>query len=227
VTGDFRIILAGDSTVIVQFEERIDATINARAVRLAEAVETAALSGVRDVVPTYRSVAIYFDPLRTDFDRLSQRLEAEAAQSVGAGSVARAPTRVPVCYGGEFGPDLAEVAAFAHMTDSDVIAAHSSPVYRVFMMGFVPGFTYLGTVDTRIAAPRRVTPRLRVPAGSVGIAGQQTGIYPMETPGGWQIVGRTPMRTFDLSRRDPFQLKTGDLVQFYSIEPGEYERQVV
>lgn len=218
-----RIVTAGDSAVIVEFANRIDAAVNAQAVRLAESVRAAALPGVRDVVPTFCSVAVYFDPLRTDFDALSDRLDREAARRAPEPARAASPIRIPVCYGGAFGPDLAEVARFAGMSETEVIELHSGPMYRVFMLGFVPGFAYMGSVDPRIAAPRRATPRVRVPAGSVGIAGVQTGIYPSESPGGWQLVGRTPVKPFDLQRSPPFLLKPGDAVQFYRIEPTDHE----
>jgi inhibitor of KinA len=214
-TGDFRIVTAGDSAVFVEFEECIDAEVNGRVVALAEAIDAERIGGVRDVVPTFRSVAIYFDPLRTDFDRLSERLERAAADARPAVTTAREPIRIPVWYGGGFGPDLQEVARYAGMTEAEVIARHAAPVYRVFMLGFVPGFAYMGTVDPRIAAPRRATPRLRVPSGSVGIAGGQTGIYPSETPGGWQLIGRTLLKPFDPSRAVPFLLKAGDAVKFH------------
>ena len=129
-----------------------------------------------------------------------------------------------MCYGGDLGPDLPSVAAFARLSPDEVVGAHAALDYRVFMLGFVPGFAYMGTLDSRIAAPRHPTPRLRVPAGSVGIAGQQTGIYPMETPGGWQLVGRTPIRPFDLSRPVPFLFKAGDRVRFVPIARAEFER---
>jgi KipI family sensor histidine kinase inhibitor len=227
VTGpSFRFVPAGDSAVIVEFEDRIDERINAQAIGLASAVESARLAGVRDVVPTYRTVAVYFDPLRTDHQALTDLLEREAGAVDGRRSGPRAgrPHDIPVCYGGDFGPDLADVAAQARLSEAQVIASHSGTVYRVFMMGFVPGFTYLGTVDPAIAVPRRATPRRRVPAGSVGIAGLQTGIYPAETPGGWQLVGRTPLKLFDLARASPFLLKPGDTVRFHPITAGDYAR---
>ena len=224
MTDHPRIVAAGDSAVVLEFEERIDPDVNARAVQVAEAIQAAGLPGVRDVVPTYRSVAVYFDPLRTEFDALARCLEREAAAARPESAAAGAPVRIPVCYGGTFGPDLGAVAAFAGLGEADVVRLHKQPTYRVFMMGFVPGFTYLGPVNPRIAAPRRPTPRVRVPAGSVGIAGLQTGMYPSETPGGWQLVGRTPVRTFDLSRRDPFLLKAGDAVQFYEVAPADWDR---
>ena len=155
-----------------------------------------------DVVPTFRSVAIYFDPLRTNGDALVARVDAEAAKPSSDRDSGRPAIRVPVCYGGELGPDLAAVAAFSHLSEADVIAAHTARTYRAFMVGFVPGFAYLGIVEERIAMPRRDTPRVRVPIGSVGIAGVQTGIYLMETPGGWQLVGRTALKPFDPARWD-------------------------
>lgn len=222
----FRIVPAGDSALIVEFEERIDPDVNARTIACAEAVQAARLAGVRDVVPTYRSVAVYFDPLRTDSDALMQCLEQEGARQPPPVSSARTPVRIPVCYGGDLGPDLADVASFAGMPEADVVRAHTATTYRVFMLGFVPGFAYLGIVNARIAMPRHSTPRVRVPLGSVGIAGAQTGVYPAETPGGWQLIGRTPVKPFDPARTDPFLMQAGDAVQFYPIDRAEYDRWV-
>ena len=219
----FDVVRAGDSTLIVRFADRIDPAVNARAISLARALADARLAGVRDVAPTYRSVAVHFDPLRTDYDALVERVEAETARDASVHGAAAA-VRVPVCYGGEFGPDLAAVAAFANVTEADAIGLHTSRTYRVFMLGFVPGFAYMGTVDARIAAPRLASPRPNVPAGSVGIAGVQTGIYPCATPGGWQIVGRTPIETFDLRRTPPCLFEAGDSVEFHAIGPDEYRR---
>jgi inhibitor of KinA len=224
VRSSWRIVRAGDSAVTVEFEERIDAAVNARAVSLADAIHRADLAGVRDVVPTYRSVTIYFDPLRTDYEALLARLEREASVHVPAAADDRAPIRIPVCYGGQFGPDLGHVAAFGQVEEAEVVRLHSSTTYRVFMLGFVPGFAYMGLVDARIAAPRHATPRVRVPRGSVGIAGLQTAVYPMDTPGGWQLVGRTPMHPFDPRRAEPFLIKAGDAVQFYAIDRTEFDR---
>ena len=221
---NFRIVHAGDSALVVEFEERIDALVNACAVGVAESIQAARLPGVRDVTSAYRAVTVYLDPLRTDLDGLTRRLEQAASQPPPKLVRAASPLCIPVCYGGAFGPDLGGVAAYAGLSEAEVIARHWAPVYRVFMMGFVPGFTYLGPVDSQIAAPRRATPRVRVPAGSIGIAGLQTGIYPSETPGGWQLIGRTPVKTFDLARSAPFLLKAGDSVQFYPVEEREISR---
>jgi inhibitor of KinA len=225
--SQYRIVTAGDSALIVEFEERIHPAVNARTIAFANKVQAANLPGVRDVVPTYRSVAIYFDPLRTDSDRLMACVKREADQPPPELSVARMPVRIPVCYGGDLGPDLAAVAAFAGLPEDEVVRVHTETIYRVFMLGFVPGFAYLGIVDERIAMPRHSTPRVRVPLGSVGIAGVQTGVYPAETPGGWQLIGRTPARPFDPARADPFLMKAGDAVQFYPIQRAEYDRSRV
>ena len=218
------IVPAGDSALFVEFEERIDVAVNARAIAIADAVQAAAIPGVRDVVPTYRAVAVYFDPLRTNYDALLERIEHEVTQPSGAAVARHETIRIPVCYGADLGPDLADVAAFARLAESDVVRLHTATTYRVFMLGFVAGFAYMGTVDSRIAAPRRSTPRVRVPLGTVGIAGVQTGIYPAETPGGWQLIGRTPVKPFDPHRAEPFLMAAGDSVQFYAITREEYDR---
>jgi len=221
---NFRIVPSGDSTIVVELEARIDPEINERAIRLAETVHAAAIAGVRDVVPTYRSVAVFFDPLRTDYRRLVEWLERQVGRLAEAPVAHRASISVPVCYQDELGSDLAAVAAFANMSPQDVIAIHASATYRVFMLGFMPGFAYMGVLDPRIAMPRRSTPRVRVPRGAVGIAGAQTGIYPAETPGGWQLIGRTPLEPFDVTRPGPFLFRPGDAVRFVPIEREEYER---
>jgi inhibitor of KinA len=204
--------------------------VNETAIALARVIQTAALPGVRDVVPTYRSVAIHFDPLRTRYDVLVGRVNTWMGDAFLGRSEAGppyadpSPVRVPVCYEGGFAPDLADVAAFAAVSGTEAVRLHTSRIYRVFMLGFMPGFAYMGIVDAQIAAPRLPTPRVRIPAGSVGIAGMQTGIYPVSTPGGWRIIGRTPLKPFDLSRREPALFKPGDAVQFYAIDPDEYAR---
>jgi inhibitor of KinA len=209
---------------VVEFEEKIDPEINRRAVAVAETIQTAGLPGIRDVVPTFRSLTVHFDPLRVDYARLLASLEREADRAATVGAREAEPVQIPVCYGGELGPDLPAVAAFSGLAEQDVVRVHAARVYRVFMLGFVAGFAYLGIVDGRIAMPRHPAPRVRVPLGSVGVAGVQTGIYPAATPGGWQLIGRTPLKPFDPSRSDPFLLKAGDAVQFCPISREEFDR---
>ena len=232
MSGPYALVRAGDSAIVVEFEGGMDPRINARAVAVAETLVGWRIAGVRDIVPTIRSVAVYFDPLRTNLTALEELLNRAASESARIAATPAAedelaqPMQIPVCYGGELGPDLEAVAAFGRMSEADVVSLHAGRTYRVFMLGFVPGFAYLGTVDERIAAPRLAIPRIRVPAGSVGIAGMQTGIYPMETPGGWLLIGRTWAKPFNLTSPTPFLFKAGDLVRFYPIDRDRYDREV-
>ena len=223
-----RIIEAGDSALVLEIRARpsstqradIDAGVNARAVAIAHRVRQRAIAGVRDVVATFRSVTVFFDPLLTDVTVVAAALHADAADDTAADTAATPSESsgrtidVPVLYGGDTGPDLAQVAAFAGCSPETVIERHAARAYRVFMLGFLPGFPYMAPVDETIAAPRRATPRLRVPAGSVGIAGLQTGIYPRDSPGGWQIIGRTAVDLFDPGNVPPALLAPGDRVRF-------------
>ena len=213
--GTIRIREAGDSAVLIELDAVIDPVVNARAVGIAAAIRDRRLPGVRDVVPTYRSVAVHFDPLMCDWRGLGDALRAAAAAPPVAapGSL----VEVPVSYGGEDGPDLDEVAAFANVPANTVVERHSGPEYRVFMLGFLPGFAYMGIVDESIAAPRKATPRMRIPSGSVGIAGRQTGVYPRQSPGGWQLIGRTPVEMFDPVREPAALLQAGDRVRFVPV----------
>ncbi len=210
---------AGDSALVYELEPRIDAAVNARAVAMADAVRGAAIPGVRDVVSTYRSVAVFFDPLHTRLEAVSAALEAAARERTQAREAATVD--VPVVYGGSHGPDLPEVAAQTGLTEAEVMRRHAAAAYRVFMLGFVPGFAYMGILDESIAVPRRASPRLRVPAGSVAIAGRQTGVYPQETPGGWHLLGRTRVRMFDADRTPAFLVRAGDEVRFVPVRAIE------
>jgi len=207
-----RIREAGDSAVVADLEAVIDPAVNARVVGIAAFLRAQAIPGVRDIVSTFHSVAVYFDPLAADVSAVDAALRAAAAQAPPA--AAGRTIEVPVTYGGEDGPDLEAVAAVAGCSAAEVAERHLSRTYRVYMLGFLPGYPYMAAVEDRIAAPRRDTPRVRVPAGSVGIAGRQTGIYPRESPGGWQIIGRTPLTLFDAGATPPALCAPGDEVRF-------------
>ena len=211
-----RIVALGDACVSLQFAAAIDPTVNAGCIALAESLGRLAVLGVRDVVPTYNAVTVHFDPLATDRMALSELL-GQLAATPPSEDIASRTIEIPVSYGGDSGPDLAAVAAFAKCSAADVVQIHAQTVYRVYMLGFLPGFAYMGTVDARIAMPRLDTPRMRIAAGSIGIAGSQTGIYPCDTPGGWRIIGRTAVKVFDGSRPEPFLLKAGDRVKFIAL----------
>ena len=223
-SGIVRVAAAGDAALVVEFPPRIDPAINDRATNLA--AELRARWGVilRDVVVGYCTVTVYFDPLRVDAPWLEAELRAVAAQ-IGEGlGRTGAVVQVPVCYDSACGLDLEDVADFGRCTPDDVIALHAEREYRVYMVGFIPGFAYMAEVDPRIAAPRRPSPRTAVPAGSVAIAGGQTGIYPAVTPGGWNIIGRTPLKPYDAGRKNPLLFRPGDRVQFVRISHDDFER---
>ena len=209
----------GESMLLVELEAAIDPVINERAILLAERIRSRRARGIRDVAPGYCTVGVHFDPLQTDLAALEHAIQVDysAIEAIDA-IVGREVIEIPVQYGGAGGPDLAAIAQFAGCTEQDVIARHSSVTYRVYMLGFVPGFSYMGRVDPSIAAPRHRVPRERVPAGSVGIAGGQTGVYPVDSPGGWQLIGRTDLVMFDPKRDQPSLLAPGDLVRFAAVK---------
>ncbi|RZK62109.1 MAG: 5-oxoprolinase subunit PxpB, partial [Hymenobacter sp.] len=196
----------GDAAVVVQFGERIDLASHLAIQALNAHLAQQPFAGLRECVPAFTTLTVYYDPWLVSaqgryppYDRvcdlLRQRLRHPAAPAAAA--TAAALVEIPVCYGGTLGPDLAEVARHTGLAPAEVIARHAAPTYLVHLLGFAPGFPYLGGLDARLATPRRAEPRLLVPAGAVGIAGTQTGIYSLPTPGGWQLIGRTPLRLFD------------------------------
>jgi inhibitor of KinA len=182
-------------------------------------------------VPAYTTLSIFFDPVKVIqlqelpgkdcFEKVSGYLLSLEKKLKNTPAVQRDVITIPVCYGGDLGPDINEVAALHNLTADEVISLHSSAEYKVYMIGFVPGFAYLGGLNDLLATPRKATPRSAVPAGAVGIAGKQTGVYPLKTPGGWQIIGQTPVKVFDANRPQPSFLKAGDRVVFKPIDmPG-------
>lgn len=217
-----RYLPAGDAALVVEFGDTIDPAINRRVRELLLAVERDQPVGLRDLVPTYRSLLVSYDPLRTTFDEIQRRVAMLASGDVASTAPPPRLVEIPTCYGGDFGPDLEVVASHNAITRDEVIAIHSGRDYLVYMMGFSPGFTYLGGMSERIATPRLKTPRTAIPAGSVGIAQQQTGIYPVESPGGWQLIGRTPVSLFDPDRHPPVLVEAGDFIRFVPITLDEY-----
>jgi inhibitor of KinA len=215
----------GDSALVIEFGEAISLEVNRKVVALNDAILRAEIQEVEELVPTYRSLLVRYNPLRTSYEQLFFRIkEIEEKLTEPMTQADGSRVTVPVVYGGEYGPDLKEVARCHGLTEKHVIKLHSEREYRVYMIGFVAGFPYLGEVPDEIATPRLDTPRLRVPAGSVGIAEKQTGVYPCEAPGGWQIIGRTPIRLFDSRRQPPATLKAGDIVRFEPISKNEFKK---
>lgn len=228
--ADLSIEALAEDAWLLRFGDTIDATVNDR-VHAAAARLQASLSDV-ECVPAYASLLLRFDVAQwlDDDGRFgAERLRAAIAAAWDASSSAEKTPRevsIPVCYGGDAGVDLHEVAALARMSADEVVTRHAAALYRVAMLGFAPGFPYLLGLDPALAVPRRSNPRTGVPAGSVAIGGQQTGIYPQALPGGWQLIGRTPTRLFDLAAASPSLLQPGDHVRFRVIDAREYERLV-
>jgi len=219
-----RILHAGDSCVTVEFGSSISLEINGRVQELRRLLAERDLPGVRELVPTYRSLSVFFDPVEVDAGKFIPVLESLAASTNETAAPGGKVVVVPVCYGGEFGPDMANVAAHNGLSEDEVIRLHTEPDYYCYMLGFTPGFSYLGGMNEKIATPRLENPRTRIPAGSVGIAGSQTGIYPIDSPGGWQIIGRTPLKLFDPLREPPTLLDAGLWVRFESISEEAYRK---
>jgi len=216
-----RYLPAGDAA-LVEFGDAIDPAINRRVRDLLLAIERARPAGVRDLVPTYRSLLVLYDPLAVSYDGIRRQVADLADSATAVPAPPPNVVEIPTAYGGAFGPDLDFVASHNHLTPDEVIAIHAGTDYLVYMMGFSPGFTYLGGMSARIAAPRLKTPRTAIPAGSVGIAQQQTGIYPVESPGGWQLIGRTPVSLFDPRRTPPVLVEAGDYIRFVAVTLDEY-----
>jgi KipI family sensor histidine kinase inhibitor len=214
---------AGDSALVLEFGSEISEAINREIRFVTAALDRAKLPGVLDLTPTYRSILVNFDPLVTPAsgitDFVTQILKNKEESSEASGGEV---IEIPVLYGGEAGPDLEFICGHTKLDREEVIRRHSSVEYLVYMLGFTPGFAYLGGMPKELATPRLLKPRAVIPAGSVGIAAAQTGIYPVESPGGWQLLGRTPLKVFNYERSDPFLLSAGDYLKFAPVSKEEY-----
>jgi inhibitor of KinA len=227
-----RIVPLGDAALLAEFSEVLDLRINARIQQLAVEIRSRRPDWIRDVVPALGSLALHFDPGRfapglSPVDAATALIH-DCLDRPLDGSGDDAPRiEVPVCYAAELAPDLADVAARCRLTVDEVIALHCASPHRVLMVGFVPGHPYIGGLDPGLAVPRRATPRPRVAAGSIAIANTQTVVYPFATPGGWNIIGRTPLRVFDAAREPPALFAPGQRVQFVAIDRERYETLAV
>ena len=219
-----RFLPSGDSAVTVEYSRDIDDDANWSVLALDRALTRTPIAGVTEAVPTYRSLLVHYDPVQIDFDTLSQRLLALAKSPDEATASARR-WRIPVCYGGEHGIDLEDVAKALNSTPDDIVARHLAGNYRVAMIGFTPGWSYLSGLDKSLHMPRRQNPRLLTPAGTISIGGVQTGVQCLAGPSGWHLLGRTPVRTYQLHRNPTFLLEPGDYVTFSRIDPRIFTEQ--
>ncbi len=219
-----KFLISSDTSLCVEFGDEIDRTINQHIRAFELLLKEHPIEGIAETVPTYRSVLVHYHPEIIGYDELVTRL-GELLRTVEYMEIPDGKlVRVPVIYGGKYGPDLENVAAHNHITTDEVIRLHTGAEYLIYMLGFTPGFCYMGGMDERIATPRLAAPRVKIPGGSVGIAGSQTGIYPIDSPGGWQLIGRTPLRLYDHTREKPVFFEAGQRVQFYAVGEEEYRR---
>ena len=218
----WRIAPTGDRCLIVEFGQRADTAVNRIVHAFARRLDDLSIKGIVDVAPAFTTVSIHYRPECFGYEALRERMNDLLAQGIPQHPGLERQVEIPVCYGGACGPDLDEVATACGCTSAQVMERHIASPHRVAMLGFVPGFPYITGLDPSLSVPRRATPRTRVPTGTVAIAGSQTGIYPFETPGGWNLIGRTPLPMFDLGRASPCLLQPGDLPRFVSITLEEY-----
>ena len=212
------LLTAGDQSLLVQLGDSIELKTNMKVHGLIRAIELQSMEGVLDLIPGYSSVLINYDPLIIGEQELKERVNSIARKVRGGDLSPKRTIQIPTLYGGEYGIDLPEVSRHAGISEEEVISLHSEVSYTVYMIGFSPGFPYLGGMSDRIACPRLSTPRIEIPAGSVGIAESQTGVYPMASPGGWQLIGRTPINMFNPDKTPPSVLAAGDLVKFVPLD---------
>jgi inhibitor of KinA len=219
-----RVRLMGDSGLLFEYGDVIDPKVNQKVRLVVKALEQQMPFGVSEVMPTYRSILMIYDPLQTNPEALTRYLDDLKDQLEDLELPPPKTVEIPVCYGGENGPELPFVSEHTGLSEREIIKIHSAPEYQIFMIGFTPGFPFLGGMDERLATPRLKTPRILVPAGSVGIANNQTGMYPVDSPGGWQLIGRTPLRLFSPEKENPFLYSAGDRIRFKPIDQAEFDR---
>ena len=215
----------GDRAISIDFGQVIDPTINRHIRQTIERIKALQLEGIIELVPTYCALLVEYDAMLYSYSEICNTIEPTLEEGMtNTTNELVTVVEVPTVYGGEFGPDLSFVASHNHLSEDEVISIHSGTDYLVYMLGFIPGFTYLGGMDPRIATPRLSSPRTLIPAGSVGIAGEQTGTYPSDSPGGWQIIGRTPVTMYDMAKAQAALLNAGDYVRYVPIDESEFHR---
>ena len=219
-----KFLTAGDSAIVMEFGNTIEKEINAKIAAVVENLKKKNIDGILDILPTYRSILINYDPVKISYSEMVETLKGLSKSDKANQSDEVRLIEIPTLYGKEYGPDIEFVAENANLSVDEVIKIHSGTDYLVYMMGFMPGFTYLGGLDPRIATPRLKSPRLKIEPGSVGIAANQTGMYPLESPGGWQLIGRTPLKLYDDTKEPPVFIQAGDYIRYIPIDEKKYKK---
>lgn len=217
-----RILPAGDLALVVEFGNEISTACNGRVRQLNQRLRKNEIKGIMETVPTFRSLLVYYNPSIITYKKLCSYIESFSKEDGDMEVTTNRIIEIPVCYGGQYGEDLCDVAKHVGMGEAEVIQLHSGVDYLIYMIGFLPGFPYLGGLDKRLVTPRLPNPRTSIPAGSVGIGGEQTGVYPMESPGGWRLIGRTPLKLYDSDREKPTLYEAGDYIHFQPIDEAEF-----
>lgn len=222
--SEVRYLVAGDSAVCVEFGNEISPEINKKIRAFKIAVEKSDIPGIVETVPTYRSLLVHYHPEVIGFKALTEKFDKLMGSLSSIPIPPPTVIEIPVLYGGEMGPDIENVAEHNHKTVEEVIKIHTSEEYLIYMIGFIAGFPYLGGMSKEIATPRLKSPRVKIEGGSVGIAGEQTGIYPVASPGGWKLIGRTPLKLYDADREKPVLLEAGQYIKFAAVTEEEYKK---
>ncbi|KUO70412.1 MAG: allophanate hydrolase [Clostridia bacterium BRH_c25] len=218
-----RYLLSGDKGLVIEYGNEISEAVNKKVRNMYMAIRKSQIAGIHEMIPTYRSILIQYNPVELEIDKLMEAL-TEIEKTMDSIDLPKPRIiELPTIYGGEFGEDLSFVAEHNGISEAEVIKIHSSVDYLIYMLGFTPGFPYLGGMSEKIETPRLKVPRTKIPAGSVGIAGKQTGVYPIEAPGGWQLIGRTPVKLYNLKSSIPIILQAGDYIRFTPVEKDEYD----
>lgn len=219
---NYSFLPCGDTAVNVCFSTEINEQANGYATALAKVLEGGKISAVRDIIPAFSSLTVIYDPCEISYSKITRKLKGILNHLDISSSASGVLYKIPVCYDGEFSPDMENVVSHTGLDREEIINIHTGTDYLIYMLGFLPGFAYLGGLDKRIETPRLETPRVEIPSGSVGIGGAQTGIYPVASPGGWQLIGKTPIKVYDSSREKQILYNAGDYIRFVRITPEEF-----
>ncbi len=220
---EVRYLPAGDEAMIIEFGKTIDDEVNNKVISMAESIRNKRIRGVREILSTYRSLMVFYNPKKISYIRLISIVKNLDYRKESKAGADKKTLIVPCCYDDIYGPDLSQMSEELGITKEEIVSIHSGMKYKIYMLGFLPGFVYLGGLDKRINIPRLKIPRTKIPARSVGIGGSQTGVYPVDSPGGWRLIGSTPLDFYDIKRENPILCEAGEYIRFKPVSLDEYD----